>query len=242
MPNLLFDLLHRLRLKVHDTMAAVMFKVIHIHVGISSPFCARLTSLDTTPQETQPCWATRSTWLLPSDENDVWCSFMQLGSCNAMTCWWIEVFSPLRHVTCANWIMQHGHDPPPLHKYWNRLGVTKCQNAPACCWSRTFSDACNCAWTSNLSFGVKAITWWEFHIGAACSSQLVTFYQNRSKPQPTKVSPRISSIIRWTSAAKYRLMSLGHRDSFRCLNLSGSSDKVCAWLEFCSFEAALFNS
>jgi hypothetical protein len=56
------------------------------------------------------------------------------------------------------------------------------------------------------------------------------------------VSPRISSIIRWTSAAKYRLMSLGHRDSFRCLNLSGSSDKVCAWLEFCSFEAALFNS
>lgn len=62
-----------------------------------------------------------------------------------------------------------------------------------------------------------------------CSSQLVTFYQNRSKPQPTKVSPRISSIIRWTSAAKYRLMSLGHRDSFRCPNLSGSSDKVCAW-------------
>ena len=55
MPNLLFDLLHRLRLKVHDMMAAVMFKVIHIHVGISSPFCARLTSLDTTPQETQPC-------------------------------------------------------------------------------------------------------------------------------------------------------------------------------------------
>ena len=37
-------------------------------------------------------------------------------------------------------------------------------------------------------------------------------------------------------------LSLGHRDSFRCLNLSGSSDKVCAWLEFCSFEAALFNS
>ena len=72
-------------------------------------------------------------------------------NCNAMTCWWIEVFSPFRHVTCQklqglfmvfSWTVKPlapvKHNSPYLEK--------PC----SCCWSRTFSDACNCACTSNL--------------------------------------------------------------------------------------------